>query len=394
MTPEQLSVQDETTVVENARIVTPSTVIERGHVTIEGDRIVTVDADNAGCDRRRADTRIDARGQLLLPGIVDLHGDDIERHLFPRSEARAPMAAAMVACDRANAAAGITTKFHAVAFEDAPDKHRSIDLGREIVEAIENGVGGDRLIDHRVHARCEIGDRGAVEAVSDLVDREHLGLVSLMNHVPGQGQFDDWQDFSRRYLDGRQAIEQRGRAVVDRRQQRDGTSQKRVDRLISRATAANTPVASHDDERPEKVEEADSRGVTISEYPVTMAAARRAVDLGMTTAMGSPNLVRGGSLWGNLAAAEAIDAGVVDVLCSDYRPASMLEAPFVETGEPLPERVARVTRNPARAAGLDDRGRIAEGARADLILVDPDPQPTVERSFVGGRESYRASQPV
>lgn len=390
------SPHSDSVVVENARVVTPTEVLDPGRVVLEDGTIsaviehktsTAVDVES-GVDSASAE-RIDAHGQLVLPGLVDLHGDDIERYLFPRSEAQAPMASALADCDRANAAAGITTKFHAIAFENAPDERRSIDLGQELVATLEDAPAGTQLLDHRVHARCELGDEGAIEAVRKLIANERAGLVSLMNHLPGEGQFEDWQAFSQRYLDG--VPEGEHRQALQQRRRTDGTIGVKGQELIEIAHEAGTPVASHDDERSGEVEQADAHGISISEYPVTMEAARRAASLGMTTVMGSPNLVRGESLWGNLSAAAAIDAGIVDVLCSDYRPSSMLESIFVDTGESLPVRVARVTKRPAEVVGLDERGRIAEGARADLILIDQEEQPTVSRVFVGGREVYRAN---
>jgi alpha-D-ribose 1-methylphosphonate 5-triphosphate diphosphatase len=109
----------------------------------------------------------------------------------------------------------------------------------------------------------------------------------------------------------------------------------------------------------------------------------------MTVTAGSPNLVRGGSLWGNLAASEAIDAGVVDVLCSDFRPQTLVQSIFTDTGEPLPTRVNRVSANPADAIGLSETGRLEAGARGNVIVVDPHPTPTVSRVFVDGVEMYR-----
>lgn len=330
-------------VIENARVVTPTQVLDPGCVVVEDGNISAVvengipsSIDAArGIDSSSAE-RIDADRQLVLPGLVDLHGDDIERHLFPRSETQAPMTSALAACDRANAAAGITTKFHAIAFENAPDERRSIDLSRDVVAAIEDAPTGVQLLDHRVHARCELGEEGAIEAVIELVENERAGLVSLMNHLPGEGQFEDWDAFSQRYLDG--ASETDRHQALQHRRRADGALGKSVLELIEVAHETGTPVASHDDERVNEVQRADAHGISISEYPVTMEAARHAASLGMTTVMGSPNLVRGESLWGNLSARAAIDAGVVDVLCSDYRPASLLESIFVDTGESLPAR--------------------------------------------------------
>ena len=168
------------------------------------------------------------------------------------------------------------------------------------------------------------------------------------------------------------------------------TIRDRVTHIVETAHAHGIPTASHDDEATEEVERLHGVGVEISEYPITLATAERAHELGMTVTMGAPNLVRGESQWGNLRTADAIEAGVVDALVADYYPMSLLGATFVDTGEPLPERVARVTKRPADAVGLSNRGRLEKGARADLVIVDEEPTPTVTRALVAGQPVYRA----
>jgi len=370
------------TVIANARIVTP-TAVERGSVVVQGDRITAVAPTEPPPDPER---RIDAEGNYLLPGFVDLHGDDVERHVFPRPEARVPTDEALAACDRATVAAGITTKFHAVAFEETPDENRSLHLARELRDRIADH---GRLARHRCHARCEVSDADCVAAVLRAVDGGDVSLVSLMNHAPGGAQFDDVDSFERRYADGSGTVDWDVDAFAARRDCDDAVLQERASRVAERARAAGIPVASHDDETAAEVDRVHRHGASISEFPTTAAAAERASELGMTTAMGAPNLVRGGSLWDNLDARAAVAADALDVLCSDYRPESLVSAAFVDTGEPLPERVARVTSAPAEAVGLDDRGRVEPGTLADLVLVDPTPRPTVRRVFVGGREAYR-----
>jgi len=231
----------------------------------------------------------------------------------------------------------------------------------------------------------------AVEAAIRDVGREAVDMVSVMSHIPGKGQFEDVAAFKSYYktsdrhtlAEAEEFIEQRTAISME-------TIRNRIDRVIKQAQQDGIVTASHDDEDPKEVERLASAGVDISEYPITLETAERATELGLTTVMGAPNLVRGGSQWGNLESATAIEAGVLDVLCADYHPQSMLAAPFVDTGEPLPDRVARVTQAPADAVGLTDRGRIETGARADLILVDPTTTPTVARAFVGGEPVYRA----
>jgi alpha-D-ribose 1-methylphosphonate 5-triphosphate diphosphatase len=369
--------------VTGARVVTPDVVVDGG-VRVEGDRIVDVgEVDTDGA------VALDADGRFLLPGLVDLHGDDIESHLHPRSGARMDTHMALAAADRSNLAAGITTKFHAISFETDPDADRSPELGAELTAAVESA--DDLMADHRIHARCEVTQAECVEAVLDVVDAGHADLVSVMSHVPGKGQFRDQEAFVQYYRDSSDhTVEEAQEMIAERGDVEMATLRDRVERVVDRAHDAGAVTASHDDEDPAEVERLAETGVDVTEYPITMETARRAADLGMTVAMGAPNLVRGESQWGNLETAAAIDAGVVDALVADYHPPSMLAGAFVDTGEPLPERVARVTADPAVAVGLSDRGRIEAGARADLVLVDRDPSPTVRRAFVAGDPVYRA----
>lgn len=374
--------------IAGGRVVTPGGVVPGGSVVVRGSQIAAVRSGPTAS----ADERIDASGRLVLPGLVDLHGDDVETHLEPRTGAGVEPAVALVVSDRLNLAAGVTTKLNAVAFEESPSDNRSVRRANELLDAIDRS--GRLLADHRVHARCAVTDPAAVDAVVDVIDHPAVDLVSLMRHVPGSGQFADQDAFEREYVaDGDWSAAEARRLAGDRRAVDPRTLDDHVDRVVDRARAAGVPVASHDDEDADTVERLSERGVRISEYPTTLPAARRASDLGLVVAMGAPNLVRGGSLWGNLGAREAIESGVVDVLCSDYHPPSLLEAVFADTGEPLPEKVARVTAAPAAAAGLDDRGRLEPGRRADVVVVEPGPPPVVERAFVAGVEVYRAGSP-
>ncbi|CCQ32250.1 N-acetylglucosamine-6-phosphate deacetylase protein [Halorhabdus tiamatea SARL4B] len=372
-----------TTVIENARIVTPTDVIE-GAVRIEGDRLAGI-----GDVDRQADQRIDAEGCLVLPGLIDLHGDDIETELYPRSGARMDTGLALAGSDRANVAAGITTKFHAISFEVDHEADRSPEIASEITAAVRDS--DDLIADHRIHARCEVTQEESVDAVTAVINDETVSLVSVMSHVPGKGQFEDEEAFRQYYQGTRDHSVEEIESIIQRRQRPNiETIRDRVTDIVSTATHHNIPVASHDDENTGEVEHLADVGVDISEYPITLETAQRAHDIGMTVTMGAPNLVRGESQWGNLRTADTIEAGAVDALVADYYPMSLLAAPFVDTGESLPTRVARVTKNPAEAVGLTDRGRIVEDARADLVVVDEEPTPTVVRAFVAGDPVYHA----
>lgn len=371
--------------ITGGTIVTPNETVEDGVLTVVGDSIEAVSTPSRPPSTGRT---VDVDGRYVLPGFVDIHGDDIERYLHPRPEERVPVGEALRGSERGALAAGVTTKYHAVALEDAPDEQRSVDRARTLIDAIESRRD-EAVIDARVHARCELADAASVEAVTDLLGTSTVELVSLMHHA-GEGQYDASDSLGNRYsaTDGGSpaSIQEliQSRATVS-----PATLARRRGSVVRAATMAGVPVASHDDADAAAVDAAAEDGVDICEFPLTMAAARRAAARELTVVMGAPNLVRGGSLWENLDARAAIEAGLVDVLCSDFRPQTLLQAAFAETGEPLHQRVDRVTAAPAQAVGALDKGRLEPGARADIVVVDPDPTPTVSRVFVDGEEVYR-----
>ncbi|WP_336023570.1 alpha-D-ribose 1-methylphosphonate 5-triphosphate diphosphatase [Halobellus salinisoli] len=371
--------------LKNGRVVTPTRTIEGGRVVVANGQITHV---GETTPRSMAGVRsIDVDGQLVLPGLVDLHGDDIESHLYPRSDAPVDAQTALASADRTNLFNGVTTKFHAVAFEDAPDDARSLDDAAAIAREIDSA--SYTIADNRFHARCELVER-SVEAVERLASDVSVDLLSVMHHAPEEGQFDREQ-FEQHYGENRGwSADTVARAATERRSFSQSERDDLVERMATLADRLGVPLASHDDESAATVDRMAACGVSISEYPLTLAAARRAANRGIGIAMGAPNLVRGGSLWDNLSAREAIDEGLVDVLCADYHPPSLLAAALTDTGEPLYERVNRVTRNPADAVGLDNRGRLETGARADVIVVDPASPPTVSRALVAGSETFVA----
>ena len=374
----------EVTEIRNGRVVTPSGVIENGRVIVTGKVIAHV-----GQTRDRTLPRaktIDASGRVVMPGLIDLHGDDIEQHLSPRSGARVDLQTALTTADRTNLLNGVTTKFHAVAFEDALDDGRTLENASSI--AGELATEEYTLGDNRLHARCELTE-ASMNSIENAVSKYDVDLLSVMHHAPGDGQYDE-ESFERHYVEDRSWTSERVEELASARKSiGESTRLQRIDQIVEIARTAGIPVASHDDESADDVETMAEHGAKISEYPLTMDAAQRADELGLIAAMGAPNLVRGGSLWDNLSARAAIENGYVDVLCADYHPPSLLAAPFVDTGESLSTRVNRVTRNPADVVGLPDRGRISVGARADIIVVEPTDTPTVERVLVEGSEAAR-----
>ena len=373
------------TVLGGGRVVTPGETVSNGAVVIEGGTIEAIERSHTG------PVDIQTCDKIVLPGLVDLHGDDIERYLFPRAGDRVPIDRAIQLCDQATITAGVTTKCHALAFEDTPDDNRSLALAGRVAGAIESF--DDSLADHRLHLRCELTSRASVRAVRTRIDGDAVSLASLVTHVPGDGgQFDSPAEYASRFDDRASVSTDNINEVVrERSAVPDRTCRARSLRVLERANEAGVPVAAHDSSDPDTIRRQADDGVAICEFPVNLAAARAAAGAGLQTAMGAPNLVRGRSMWNNLSAMRAIRSGTVDLLCSDFRPHSLLKAAFVDTGEPLADRVARVTAAPADAVGLDERGRLEPGARADVLVVDPSPEPRVVRAFAAGTEVYRAT---
>ncbi len=371
------------TLISGGTVVTPTSEIENGTIVFSDGKIVSVEAES------HDSPDIDATGKYVLPGLVDLHGDDIERHLFPRAGERVNTTVALDRCDIANASAGVTTKYHAIAFEDVPDDNRSIELA-----SLGRAYPGFQLRNRRQSITDSIcGVNSPTKRLSTRLARNPIrgDLVSLVSHIPGTGQFAGENTLTQRYNlpDG---VSESSLQTLETR--RNGVSEteviSRAREITELASNRNIPVASHDDETVSSVDNAAAIGVDISEYPLSHRVAQRATELNLAVAMGAPNVVRGGSLWDGPDASQAIKDGVVDILCSDFRPQSLLSSVFIENGDPLKDRVLRVSTAPAAAAGLYDRGRLECGARADLIIVDPDPVPSIARTYVAGDEVYRS----
>jgi alpha-D-ribose 1-methylphosphonate 5-triphosphate diphosphatase len=356
-------------------------------VLIEDGHIAAIDPKSApGADE------IDLRGRLLLPGLVDLHCDAVEKDIEPRPGVLFPIDLAVAQADKRNAAAGITTAYHALSFNAAEIGVRDVALAAEIARHIHGFRGG--LIDNRVHCRYEITDPEGVTQVVALIEDGAADLVSLMDHTPGQGQFKDVASFrdylARTYDTSAAELDD----ILARKRANAGSAAARIEAVAAAAKACGLPLASHDDDSPARVQAMAALGTTISEFPIDLETAKAARAAGLEVVFGAPNLVRGASQSGALKALDAVRAGAATCLCSDYTPAMLLAGAFVLVDGGVlswPDAARLVSLNPARAAGLGDRGEIALGKRADLIAVDAvDGWPRVERLWVAGREAYRA----
>ena len=352
---------------QNARIVTADSVVEGGLIVDDG-----VIHEFLPKERTAADA-IDLDGDYLMPGLVELHTDNLERQFAPRPSVRWPPDAAMLAHDQQVSAAGITTVCDAVAVGFHEGKRERTEFLQRSIDALAHAMEAGALkADHHLHLRCEVTSPHVVEMFEPLKDHPSLRVISFMDHTPGQRQWHDLERYRRFHAAGGRTAAELD-ALVEKRleeQKRYGEAHRKA--LIERIQGLDVTLASHDDTTVEHVEEAASVGMTISEFPTTSAAAAAAHKHGMTTIMGAPNVIIGGSHSGNVAALDLAKSGHLDALSSDYVPVSLLHAVFrlVEQADlPLPEATAKVSRNPAEMAGFDDRGEIAAGKRADLLRV-------------------------
>ncbi|MGX7707726.1 alpha-D-ribose 1-methylphosphonate 5-triphosphate diphosphatase [Methylobacterium sp. Gmos1] len=354
-------------ILENATLVLPDRV-QRGWLAITDGRIAEIG------EGRAPERGLDLAGDHLIPGLVELHTDHLESHYAPRPKVRWHPLGAVLAYDAQIAASGITTVFDSLRAGSDPD---GSGLGPELMQlagAIATAKGADLFrAEHLTHLRCEIPSADVIDTVRDFTGRYPVGLISLMDHTPGQRQFRDIDKYYTYATRG-------GRSIVEIQANtamkiRDGEAFNAINRpaLVALAREQGIALASHDDTTLADVAMAKGEGVRLAEFPTTLEAARAAREAGITVMMGAPNLIRGGSHSGNVAAEDLAREGLLDVLSSDYVPASLLMAAFglperVESIT-LPDAIATVTTNPARATGLDDRGVIAPSLRADLVRV-------------------------
>ncbi|MDB6050190.1 MAG: amidohydrolase [Pseudomonas sp.] len=354
-------------ILSNAQVVTADRVFN-GTVVLRNGLIAEVDE-----GRSRLPQAQDLRGDYLLPGLVELHTDNLEKHMTPRPGVDWPSVSAVLSHDAQIIAAGITTVFDALSIGDVNPKGNRMKKLPGMLEAIASAnAAGLTRAEHRLHLRCELCHPDTLSVYRDLVEHPLVQLVSVMDHSPGQRQFALESKY-REYYMGKYHLntEQMDEFIVFQVANSREFSDRYRRAIAEDCLARGLSVASHDDATLAHVEESAGYGMTIAEFPTTMEAARGSHRLGMGVLMGAPNVVRGGSHSGNVAAADLAKEGLLDILSSDYYPASLLQAAFIlaagDNGCELPQAVGMVSRAPAHAAGLDDRGEIRIGLRADLV---------------------------
>ncbi|MGH8717701.1 MAG: alpha-D-ribose 1-methylphosphonate 5-triphosphate diphosphatase [Burkholderiales bacterium] len=350
--------------IRRARIVTREAEF-LGSMRIARRTIVAVD-DGANSPGE------DWGGDYLLPGLVELHTDNLEKHLMPRPKVRWPEMPALLAHDSEIANSGITTVFDALGVGDVDEEAlRGQDMG-SVLAALDQASDVLR-VEHFIHVRCELPAANVLELFAPFADHPRVGLISLMDHTPGQRQWMNIEQ-ARIYYTGRKgwSDEKFERVVAEGVELQDRYALKHRRYFLDYARARGIPLASHDDTTAEHVAQACGEGMTISEFPTTTQAAQAARELKLGIVAGAPNLVRGASHSGNVSALELAREKLLDALSSDYVPVSLLHAAFLlesRGGFSLPDAIATVSANPARLAGLTDRGEIAVGLRPDFIRV-------------------------
>jgi alpha-D-ribose 1-methylphosphonate 5-triphosphate diphosphatase len=371
-------------ILENVRLVLADRA-SVGWIALEAGRIA------AYGDGRAPERGIDCTGELLVPGLVELHTDHLEAHIEPRPKVMWNALSAVLAYDAQIAASGITTVFDSLRLGAASEDDGYSREAVLIADTIREAAAARLLrVDHRTHLRCEIATHDVGDAAEEFFAAHPVGMISLMDHTPGQRQFRDMDKMRQYYAKHGYSSEDSFNALVEKRlKQHHAYAERQRRRLVAMAQSHGAAIASHDDATVDQVAEAVADKVSIAEFPTTVEAAAASHEAGMAVLMGAPNLVRGGSHSGNVAAEELARLGLLDILSSDYVPASLLLAAFmlptqVETID-LPAAIRLVTKNPAEAVGLHDRGEIAVGKRADLVRLSiHDGQPVVRAVYREG----------
>jgi alpha-D-ribose 1-methylphosphonate 5-triphosphate diphosphatase len=352
------------TVLGNARIVLADRVIEHGWVAFAGGRIAEIGEGDAPSGSE------DAGGDLVMPGLIELHTDHLEAHYVPRPKVYWNPTAAVVSYDGQLATSGITTVLDSVRVGREDDTDETM-----LIEAIASAREADLLrSDHFLHLRCEIPMPDVIETLERLIGRSDLRLMSLMDHTPGQRQFRD-EEKLRQYYRGKSGKSDAELDILfaQRLANQQAYAAANLRTVVSLAHRHAIPLASHDDTTDENVTDAIRDRVSVGEFPTTMEAARGLHQAGIGVLMGAPNVVRGGSHSGNIAAVDLAREGLLDILSSDYIPSSLLmgalQLPAHVPAIDLASAVRTVTKAPAEAVGLNDRGELAAGKRADVIRV-------------------------
>lgn len=382
------------TLLWNAHIILRDRIIYPGWLAID-QTVITAYGELPIPSEYANASAVDLDGAYIMPGIIDLHCDIIEKMVQPRPGVMLDTGLALHVTDRLLLSSGVTCEFHSLSLDDAEFGVRNDEFVRDFIAHITHAR--HPLIKHLVHARVEISSTRGTDTLATIITEPVVKLVSIMDHSPGQGQYVSDESF-RFYVaktTGRNddEIDQ----IIAHKQLQRQYIPERIATVVALCRQHNIPIATHDDDTVAKIAEWNNLNIRISEFPTTMIAAHAAHQSGMHVGMGAPNVLRGKSSGGNLSARDALIDGVVDWLCADYYPAALLPAAFLITQlgiYTLPEAIALITTNPAIAVGIGHTtGQIAVGLSADLCIVRViDNLPIVEMVYVDGTRVYTATR--
>jgi len=388
-------VSDGQILITGANLVLPDTML-RGDLLIKDHQIEQIISERQGYIETGNDLQvIKAEGMYLLPGMIDLHSDAIEKEIAPRSQAYFPINSSFYELEKKVVASGITTIYHSLSLGGETNIGvRNDATVVEIIENINRNSSFRSMINNLVHLRYEVSHLTGLEIVRKMLKQRKMQLLSFMDHTPGQGQFAVLGSYEEYMMRNYGLTEEEVLSIVKKVKSR----QKQVDvvalkKIADLAKQQGITLASHDDDTEDKINVMRNLGVTVSEFPINLETAQYAKSRGFHVVVGAPNVVRGGSHSNNLKALDAIKAGVADILCSDYYPPAMSAAVFrlAEEGMDLPSAVRMVSLNPAKALGLDQQyGSIEVGKQADLVLVELyQGHPFIRKTLVGGKVVYQ-----
>lgn len=384
----------DTLLIANGDLVLPDRILRHTDLIIREGRIAAIGP--SADDATTATPAIDAANRYILPGFIDLHSDAIEKAIEPRPRAELPLEVALTELDKNLATCGITTMHHCACFTGKETNAlRYYRQAGEMVRRIK-ALSPELLVNTRIHARYEILDTESIPLLLELMDSGLVDVLSLMDHTPGQGQFTNvdylYEYYTKSTHLSREEVDQLIRRRLARSRDFDDGQLRE---LVQHCHRKKIPLASHDDDTPQKVAWAHDLGVKISEFPVTLAAAEAAHQADMNVLMGAPNIIFGRSLTDNLSGRLAVEQGFCNLIGSDYSPQTLLHAIFTLEKEglgTLPELVRMVSHRPALVTDYEgEYGTLTEGLAADLTIVDPRGSvPRVTHAFRNGQQIYAA----
>ncbi|MCX7843218.1 MAG: alpha-D-ribose 1-methylphosphonate 5-triphosphate diphosphatase [Clostridia bacterium] len=379
--------------IRNSHIVLPDEVI-KGDVHIEDGRIKGIYKDcNSAMSIERPLEVIEADGMYLMPGVIDIHSDAMEKEIQPRPNAMFPLYMSFRELEKKLAGCGITTMYHSLSLSSEWGvRGRSTVL--EIIEGIRNYQKIRAMIDHRIHLRYEVTFLEGLELIDEMLDKELIDFLSFMDHTPGQGQFAKNGAYHEFMMKSYGFTADMAEASVEKLLNlKEKIDWNRLAALANKANRLGIKLASHDDDCMGKIDALVCYKGNVSEFPINIETARYAKDKGIHVCVGAPNIVRGSSHSKNMRAMDAVMEGAADIICSDYLPSSMIPAVFIvhEEGVGLHKAVNMVTLNPAKALGIDSElGSIEAGKKANLVLVEMhNGYPLVRRTIVEGETVYQ-----